>query len=102
MGRTLTLYPQKQYEAQLQARARQHTDVFKKLYADRAGIESTFSQGVRRTGIRTARYIGLARTQLQQLASAAAINLARLFEWLSGERPQETWISPFQKLAAQV
>ena len=40
MGRSLTLYPQKQYEAQLEARQRQQTEAFKKLYADRAGIES--------------------------------------------------------------
>lgn len=101
MGRTLTLYPQKQYEAQAEARKRQQTEAFKKLYADRAGIESTISQGVRRSGIRSARYIGLARTHLQQIASAAAIDLARLFEWLTGERPQQTRISSFQKFAAQ-
>jgi transposase len=102
MGRTLTLYPQKQYEAQLEARQRQQTEAFKKLYADRAGIESTISQGVRRTRIRTARYIGLARIHLQQTASAAAINMARLFEWLIGQRPHDTYISPFQKFALQI
>ncbi len=102
MGRTLTLYPQQQYQAQFEARRRQHTGAFKKLYVDRAGIESTMSQAVRRTGIRTARYIGLARAHLQQTASAAAINLVRLFEWLIGQRPQQMWISPFQKLAAQI
>ncbi len=102
MGRSLTLYSQKQYEAQLEARQRQQTEAFKKLYADRAGIESTISQGVRRTRIRTARYIGLARIHLQQTASAAAINMARLFEWLIGQRPHETYISPFQKFAFQI
>lgn len=100
VGRTLTLYPQEQYEAQLQARKRQQTEVFKKLYSERAGIESTISQGVRRTGLRSSRYIGLARTHLQQTASAAAINFARLFEWVIGERPKETRTSPFLALAA--
>jgi len=100
-GRTLTLYPQEQYEAQLEARRRQQTDAFKKLYAERAGVESTISQGVRRTRLRHTRYIGLARTHLQQVASAAAINLARVFDWLMGERPKEAWLSPFQAFAAQ-
>jgi len=100
VGRTLTLYPKEQYEAQLAARQRQHTEDFKKLYGERAGIESTMSQGVRRVGVRYARYIGLARTHLQETASAAAINLARLFNWLSGERPKPTRISPFMALVA--
>jgi len=101
LGRTLTLYPKEQYEAQLAARQRQRSDDFKKLYGERAGIESTISQGVRRTRLRYARYIGLARTHLQETASAAAINLARLFDWLSGDRPKATRVSPFMALAAQ-
>lgn len=101
VGRTLTLYPREQYEAQLAARQRQQTEVFKKLYGERAGIESTMSQGVRKTGVRRARYIGLARTHLQETASAVAINLIRLFSWLIGERPKPTRISPFMAFAAQ-
>lgn len=101
MGRILTLYPQEQYEAQQQARRRQQTEAFRKLYAQRAGIESTISQAARRTGVRSARYIGLARIHLQHTASAAAINFARLFEWLCGERPKDTWVSPFMTLALQ-
>lgn len=100
-GRVLTLYPQEQYEAQLQARQRQETEAFRKLYGERAGIESTLSQGIRRARIRYARYIGLARTHLQEIASAAAINFVRISNWLSGERPKETRISPFQAFAAQ-
>ncbi len=100
-GRVMTLYPQEQYEAQQEARKRQHTEEFTKLYAQREGIESTISQGVRRTGLRSARYIGLARIHLQHTASAAAINLARLFEWLRGERPKDPWVSPFLTLALQ-
>ena len=52
--------------------------------------------------IRYARYIGLARTHLQEVASVAAINLARLFNWLSGELPKSTRISPFLALATQI
>jgi transposase len=101
VGRTLTLYPQEQYEAQQEARKRQQTEEYKKLYAQRAGIESTISQSTRRTGMRSARYIGLARTHLQHTASAAALNFVRLFEWLRGERPKDTWVSPFLTLALQ-
>lgn len=100
IGRTLTLYPQEQYEAQRAARLRQKTEDFKKLYGERAGVESTMSPGVRRMRIRYARYLGLARTHLQETASAAAINLARIFNWLSGERPKPTRKSPFQALVA--
>jgi hypothetical protein len=42
---------------------------------------------VRRHGLRQARYLGLARTLLQNLAIAAAINLARLYAWLCGKSP---------------
>ena len=101
VGRTLTLYPKEEYEAQLAARQRQMTESFRVLYGERAGIESTMSQGVRRFGVRYARYIGLARTHLQETASVAAINLARLFNWLTGERPKPNRISPFMALAAQ-
>jgi transposase len=101
-GRTLTLYPKEAYEAQLAARQRQQTEEFKKLYGERAGIESTISQGVRRIRLRYSRYIGLARTHLQEIASAAAINLARLFNWLVGERPTPTRVTPFLALVAQV
>lgn len=99
VGRTLTLYPQEQYNAQVEARRRQETEDFKKLYGERVGIESTISQGVRRTRLRHCRYIGLTRTHLQQVAIAAALDFARIFDWLMGERPRGTRISPFQALA---
>jgi hypothetical protein len=102
VGRTLTLYPKEQYEAQTAARKRKQTDEFKQLYGERAGIESTMSQGVRHMHVRHTRYIGLVRTHLQEIASASAINLARLFSWLIGERPSPTRISPFMAFAAQI
>jgi DDE family transposase len=58
-----------------------------------SGGESMISQGVRRTGLRSTRYIGRARTHLQYIASAAAINLAGLFDWLSEEGPGDSWVS---------
>lgn len=102
VGRTLTLYPQEQYQAQLEARQRQQTDDFKKLYGECAGIESTFSQEVRRTRLRYCRYIGLARTHFQEIATATVLNFLRIFNWLNGDRPKEIRISLFQALAAQL
>ena len=99
-GRNLTVYPQKQYEALQQARKRQTTPEYKKLYGLRAGIEGTISQGVRVMGMRRSRYRGLARTRVQHVAIAAAINIYRAVDWLNGERPKPTPVSPFQSLFA--
>jgi transposase len=41
-------------------------------------MEGTVSQGVRAFGLRQARYRGLGRTHLQEVATAAAINVSRL------------------------
>jgi hypothetical protein len=49
--------------------------------------EREFSHGVRTLDLRRRRYLGLTRTKLQQIAFAAAINLVRVFSWLSEERP---------------
>ena len=99
IGRTLTVYPQAPYEALAKARERQETDEFKHRYAARAGIEGTISQATRALDLRRARYIGLDRTRLQHVATAAAINIVRIVHWLWGERPTPTPVSPFLKLA---
>ena len=80
--RQLTVRPQAQHEAIQAARKRQETDAFKVQYALRAGAESMISQGVRRFDLRRSRYIGLARTQLQQTINATAMNLVREAQWL--------------------
>jgi transposase len=99
-GRNLTVYPQRQYEAQEQARQRQQTEEFRALYGRRAGIEGTISQAVRAMDVRHARYIGLAPTHLQHIATAAAINVVRVLDWLAGKRPAPTRTSPLRALAA--
>jgi transposase len=100
VGRTLTVYPQVQYEAQERARQRQTTEESKLLYSERAGIEGTISQGVRGMDVRHARYIGLARTHLQHVATAAAINVVRIVDWLMGDQPEPTPRSPLLAFAA--
>ena len=84
LPRTLTLQPQEEHEAIQVARKRQKSEDFASLYSRRAGIEGTISQGVRAFGLREARYRGLKRTHLQELATAAAVNVGRIANWLSG------------------
>jgi IS5 family transposase len=55
---------------------------------------------VRAFGLRRARYRGLAKTGLQGVATAAAINLDRLAAWLSGRPLEPTRTSRFAALAA--
>jgi transposase len=99
-GRTLTLLPRESYEA-LQARRRaQQTPAFWKSYQPRAGIEGTLSQGVRAFGLRHARYRGLAKTHLQHIFTAAAMNLMRLVEWWEQHPPRGTRQQRFMTLAA--
>jgi transposase len=78
------------YQALQHARERAKTKDFKALYACRAGVEGTISQGVRVMGLRRSRYIGQEKTHLQHLATAAAMNIVRLMRWLDGESHAQT------------
>jgi transposase len=100
--RQLPVRPRVQHEAIQAARQRQETEAFKAQYALRAGVESTLSQGVRRFDLRRSRYIGLARTQLQQTINATAMNLVRLADWLrKGRVAQPKWrLGRFARLAS--
>jgi transposase len=75
------------HDAILAARQRQRTLQFRQTYARRSGIEGTVSQTVHNHGARRTRYIGLAKTQVQTLLTAIAINLKRAALWLMG-RPR--------------
>ena len=83
--RQLTVRPQAHHEAIQTARQRQETPEFKAQYALRSGVESSLSEGIRRFDLRQSRYIGLARTHLQQLRTATAMNVVRVIAWLRGE-----------------
>jgi len=99
--RQLTVKPQALHEALQAARQRQETPEFKAQYARRAGVESTLSQAVRRFDLRRSRYIGLARTHLQQLVNATAMNVVRVIAWLRGASGNERRRKPghFARLA---
>lgn len=97
--RALKLRPQAQHEVLQQARQRQDTAEFKARYAVRAGVEGTLSQGTRAFGLRRSRYIGQAKTHLQHLLTAVAINLARFVAWLHEVPLAPTRTSSFAALA---
>ena len=98
-ARGITLLPQLEYETRQKARQRQETEEFKKQYALRAGIEGTISQGIRGFGLRQCRYLGLAKSHLQHILTAASMNLVRVFNWLEHIPLAQTRSSPFYRLA---
>jgi transposase len=98
-GRKLTVRPQLEHEALQKLRQIVKTETFKAIYQKRSGIEGTISQGVRAFGLRKARYIGRAKVHLQHIVTAAALNLARVFAWLSGCSVAKTRISHLAALA---
>ena len=85
-SRQLTLHPRAEHEALAAARKQHESKQGRRLYAQPQGIEGTISQGVRSFGLRRARYRGLAKTNFQGVATAAALNLDRLAAWF-GHRP---------------
>jgi transposase len=98
--RSITLRPQAEHEALLRVRLLQAGGAFPAIYAPRAGIEGTISQAVRRSGLRVARYRGLAKTQLQLACTAAALNLTRIAAWLAGDDPITARRSAYASLMA--
>lgn len=99
-GRSMTLrYPPERHDMLQIARQHQQTDEFKAIYAKRCGVEGTFSQMIRNTGLRQTRYIGMAKTHLQHIACATATNILRLVNWLNEVPFAETRTSRFAALA---
>jgi transposase len=96
--RIIGLQAREYYEALHAARRRQTTLEFRAHYAPRAGIEATHEQAIRRCGLRHARYLGLAKTHLQHIVTAVAINLIRLGEWWAGRAKAPTRRSRFAAL----
>lgn len=96
--RTVTIRPREQYEALKQRREQEQTREFKQVYAKRAGIEGTISQGVRTMGLRRSRYIGQEKTHLQHIATAAALNIVRSMAWFDGLPRAQTRRSAFARL----
>jgi len=98
--REMTFRRPGRHEAIQAARQRQETAEWRALYGVRAGIEGCLSQAVRLCGLRRSRYVGLAKTRLQHLATAAALNIVRLDAWLRGRPRAATRTSRFVRLMA--
>jgi transposase len=98
LRRTVTIRPKEQHRALQARREQEETKEFKQIYARRAGIEGTISQGVRTMGLRRSRYIGQEKTHLQHLATAAALNVVRSITWFEGLDRAQTRRSAFVRL----
>jgi transposase len=96
--RQLTVHPRDVHEAQLAARATQGTRDFQARYALRAGVEGTIRQGIAVTGMRRARYRGLAKTRMEHTSAAVALNLIRLHAWWNGHPLDRTRTSHLARL----
>ena len=99
-ARSLTLRSYEQHEALKDARQYEQSEGFRVKYRKRAGVEGTISQATRVTGLRRSRYVGLDKAHLQNLASAAALNLAHVVNWANNIPFAATRRSPFATLAA--
>ena len=97
-GRQLTLRPREIHEAVTAARAEQETGQWQDRYKARAGVEGLMHQATHVTGIRRARYLGLAKTRLEHLAAATAINVIRLDAWYSGKPLDRTRTTHLQRI----
>ena len=100
--RIIGLQARDQHEALQTAREVQTTGAFRQHYAARAGVESTHEQAIRRCGLRQCRYIGLAKTHLQHMVTAVAINLIRVGEWWAGTPIAPSRCSRFAALQGAV
>ncbi len=100
-SRTLTLHPHHEEVALRAARQREQAAGFAAAYAPRAGVEATYAQALRRCGLRRSRYYGHAKTHLQHLLTATALNLLRLGNWLTGTPLALTRESAFTQFMTQ-
>jgi transposase len=101
-AREITVRPREQYEALQSARQYQKTPEFKAEYATRAGVEGTLAQALRIADLRRSRYIGLAKTHLPHVLTAAGINLRRLGDWFADIPRAQTRTAPFVLLTQTV
>jgi transposase len=94
--------PQEKHATLRNRRQIQDTPEFRERYSKQAGIEGTLSQGVRRSALRQSRYMGLAKTHLQHVLIAVALNLVRLDASLAGVPFAQTRQSRFMELKPQI
>lgn len=98
--RTISVQTKEIHDFLKQKRAFQQSQDFRDLYRQRAGVEGTISQAAWVLGMRQSRYYGLEKTHLQNVLTAAAINLTRAVNWLTEIPLAETRTSRFAALVA--
>ncbi len=98
-GRELTVRTEAAHPALQAARRQQATPGFWELYKVRAGVEGSLSQGIPRCDLRQARYLGEAKTRLQHLLIATALNVIRVVAWYLETPLAPTRQSRFARLA---
>lgn len=96
--RSITVRPREQYEALRARRQFEDERAYTQLYAKRAGIEGTMSEGVRRYKLRRSRYVGVDKTHHQHVLTATALNFIRTAQWLAGQPRSLTRRSHFAAL----
>ena len=100
--RELTLRPRAEQEALQAAGRQQQSPEWKAAYNVRAGVEGRLSQGDGAFELRQSRSIGLARTHLQHILTAAAMTIARFDAWVTDRPRAKTRISHCEALRPKV
>ncbi|MGJ5891230.1 transposase [Streptomyces niveiscabiei] len=77
-ARVVYFLPQHLHELQARNRADQHDPQWRRLYAARSGVEGTVNECVNGHRLRRCRYHGMAKTHVQHVLTAIAINIERL------------------------
>ncbi|WP_211231877.1 transposase [Amycolatopsis balhimycina] len=77
-ARNVGFPPRELLELQLRNRAERQEPAWHKRYAVRSGIEGTICEFARGHGMRRCRYRGQAKTHLQHVLTAIAVNIERL------------------------
>ena len=90
------------HEQLQELRRQQQTDQWHDQYADRAGIEATFSQATRITRLRKTPYRGTSKTHLHNLLAAMALNMIRVDDWLIEKPKRLKRITSFQRFATSL
>ncbi len=97
--RVLHFHDREEYEALRAARARAEDPAWLERHNKGAGVEGILSPGIRAFGMRQSRYVGLAKTDLQEVYPAVAINVSRVLRWLDGLPAATTRVTRFTALA---
>lgn len=98
-SRKLQIKSRSVFEYMQYQRKRQNEETFRDQYKNRAGIEGTISQVIRRTDLRQSPYFGLAKTHLANILAATSVNVLRLANWLMNETIAGTRDGRFHNIA---